>query len=720
MNVNIGRGRNPIAITVDMDSKGAIKNIKKLTGSIAGIGVASAASLLGVAALGGAMGVAAAAASKHAARLELVQNKTRIVFGDQLPLIQEWSRNTAESFGLTAINLEGMAAGFQDLLIPMGFTREAAAGMTMDVVGLAGAMSEWSAGTRTVEDTTRILARAMLGEREMLKDLGVDIRELDIKQRLMAKGQEDLTGNFLKQARAVATMEMIFERSKDAQTGFAQGTDSLTRKQRELSARFQEMVQEIQIALLPEFKHLVDRITNEVIPKIEKDLMPILGDLVKAIGENLPGAIDNAIHFLTMLQTGFENAQHAAGLFQDSISDIDTETFTKNFTVAMVAVGALVALMAPGGAAVAAAMATAGGLAVLSSKLIDMGKEAFNASKAIADQRKMLDEANSAYQDAEIEIAYLEEKMKNAKRTTSDLSDEFGKGKEKTDRWSDAVEYLSNKMGRLTAAQYAAEIAASILAEKGVGTSDAALQEFIDVSIKRLTKLVGQESELEKLKNQLLEAAGLDMSGKGGRGDSAFTGFVTGNFAGIPHAQVQKLKESAIKMDEVAQGMAHFALDLDAFMEPIAGAGTNLGAIGRTARFPKANEMMPGAPNKIANAIDDLFVGIVEEFNLPEHAAQSLAESMMKQATQQEIFQFGPALRGNLPGATSAGLPDPTIDPAGFAAAAPREQVTVPNVTVNVNASGIIPDMQEAGNIVATAITQSDLYRSGQLSLGTA
>ena len=74
MNVNIGRGRNPISITVDMDSKGAIKNIKKLTGSIAGIGVASAASLLGVAALGGAMGVATAAASKHAARLELVQN----------------------------------------------------------------------------------------------------------------------------------------------------------------------------------------------------------------------------------------------------------------------------------------------------------------------------------------------------------------------------------------------------------------------------------------------------------------------------------------------------------------------------------------------------------------------------------------------------------------------------------------------------------------------
>jgi hypothetical protein len=717
MNVNIGRGRNPIAITVDMDSKGAIKNIKKLTGSIAGIGVASAASLLGVAALGGAMGVAAAAASKHAARLELVQNKTRIVFGEQLPIIQEWSRNTAQSFGLTAINLEGMAAGFQDLLIPMGFTREAAAGMTMDVVGLAGAMSEWSAGTRTVEDTTRILARAMLGEREMLKDLGVDIRELDIKQRLMAKGQEDLTGNFLKQARAVATMEMIFERSKDAQTGFAQGTDSLTRKQRELSARFHEMVQEIQIALLPEFKNLVDRITNEVIPKIEKDLMPILRDLVKGIGEHLPTAIDNAIHFMTMLQTGFSNTRHAAGLLKTTFEDLGAgvDDFKTNLLKVAIPMTGLAILMGPSGALAAAALITAGSLAFVSSKLIDMAVDAFEASKALADQRRMLDEANSAYQDVEIEE--LTEKMKNAALTTRDLNDGFDEGKEKTDKWADAVEHLSRKMGRLTAAQYAAEIAASILAEKGLGTSDAALQEFIDLSMKRLRKLVGQESELERLKNQLLEAAGLDMSGKGGRGESTFTGFATGNFAGIPHAQVQKLKESAIKMDEVAQGMAHFALDLDAFMEPIAGAGTNLGTIGVTARFPKANEMMPGTPNAIANAIDDLFVGIVEEFNLPEHAAQSLAESMMKQATQQEIFQFGPALRGNLPGATSAGLPDPISDPAAFAAAAPKEQVPVPKVDVTINA-GIVPDMQEAGNLVAQAFSQSDLYRSGAVTLG--
>ena len=452
------------------------------------------------------------------------------------------------------------------------------------------------------------------------------------------------------------------------------------------------MVQEIQIALLPEFKHLVDRITNEVIPKIEKDLMPILGDLVKGIGEHLPGAIDNAIHFMTMMQTGFDNTRHAAGLLKGALKDLGAgvDNFKINLLSVALPMSALVAMMVPGGPVAVAALATAGGLAWVSSKLIEMATEAFEASKALADQRKMLDEANSAYQDAEIEIAYLEEKMKNAALTTRDLSDEFGEGKEKTDRWSDAVEHLSKKMGRLTAAQYAAEIAASILAEKGLGTSDAALQEFIDLSMKRLRKLVGQESELERLKNQLLEAAGLDMSVKGVRGESTFTGFVTGNFAGIPHVKPQRLQEAA---DAVARGMANFELNLDAFMEPIAETATNLGTVGRNVMFPKANEVMPGVSNTIANALDDFFVSLVEEFQLPEHAAQSAAHSIMEQAAQQGLFQFGPVLRGNLPGATSAGLPDPTIDPAGFAAAAPKEQVTVPqNVTNNFNVSGVVTE----------------------------
>jgi hypothetical protein len=622
---NFGKKGNPIALTVDMDPTGAIKNIKKLTKSIAGIGLAGGASVLGLGALTGAMGALTGAASRHAAKLELVQNKTKIVFGDQLPLVQRWSAETASSFGLTAINLEGMAAGFQDLLIPMGFARDEAAQMTMDVVGLAGAMSEWSAGA---------------------------------------------------------------------------------------------------------FGRLVEKITDEVIPKIESDLFPVLQDLAKEFSEFLPTAINAFLTSVNVAQGGFERIQFAAREADERIQE-----YKKDLEVAMEDPGFFVQQDAL--SLLLFELADAFGLSteklidlsaaegehhklmqttefMIAKRLINLFEEAFQADKTA----RAIDELNAAYdrEQEEQSIAALGAVLFTEK--IEDVGDAASDAKEE-------VKKLSNQLTRLTAEQYATAVASEILHSSV--SDQIQFDEMYDRAVKNLKKLIDSESQLAALKRQLMKEAGFDdfefittdKNGKTGSGesDSTFEGFVTGNFAGIPHAQVQKLKESAIKMDEVAQGMAHFALDLDAFMEPIAGAGTNLGTIGRTARFPKANEMMPGTPNAIANAIDDLFVGIVEEFNLPEHAAQSLAESMMKQATQQEIFQFGPALRGNLPGATSAGLPDPTIDPAGFAAAAPKEQVPVPKVDVTINA-GIVPDMQEAGNLVAEALTQSDLYRSGAVTLG--
>jgi len=300
---------NNIAVGIDADAANAIKALKDLKGAFTGVKVGAAAGAIAIAAMGAALGSATKKAMEHGAKLELVQSKTAVVFGDQLPMIQKWSQETAGAFGLTAINLEGMAAGFADLLVPMEFTRAEAAEMTTKVVGLAGAFSEWSAGTRTVEDTTRILARAMLGEREMLKDLGVDIRELDIKQRLMAKGQEHLTGNMLKQARATATMEMIFERSKDAQEGFRVGGDNLTRTMREIEAAIKEVVQDVVLGMMPQLKNIAAVIKDEFIPAMQ-DAGPFfvkLGiNLIKVVEGALAvaGAFAKVVSFITPVTDG--------------------------------------------------------------------------------------------------------------------------------------------------------------------------------------------------------------------------------------------------------------------------------------------------------------------------------------------------------------------------------------------------------------------------------
>ena len=336
--------KNAIVLNVDLNAAGALKGIKKLGGAVGGLGVGALAGAAGILALGTAMAVATAKASGHAAKLELVQNKSKIVFGEQLPMIQHWSSTLASAFGLTEVNLIGMSASFADLLIPLGFARTEAANMTTKVVGLAGALSEWSGGNRTVEDTTRILARAMLGEREMLKDLGVDIRELDITQRLASKGLEGLTGNILKQAKAVATMEMLFERTVDARKAYAAGSDSLYRKTNQLKASFSELVQELQIQLTPSFASLVDVLINEVMPVIEDDLFPVIKDLIDKFVESLPGAIAK---FTDVLQNDLAPNIKKAGEHIDDLGTAmkNTTKFAKDFRIVLgflsVAIGIL-------------------------------------------------------------------------------------------------------------------------------------------------------------------------------------------------------------------------------------------------------------------------------------------------------------------------------------------------------------------------------------------
>ena len=76
--------------------------------------------------------------------------------------------------------------------------------------------------------------------------------------RLAEKGLDGLTGNMLQQAKAAATLELITEKSADAQAAFAANSDTLVRKQAEMNAKFQEVKESLSQALIPVFHRLLD------------------------------------------------------------------------------------------------------------------------------------------------------------------------------------------------------------------------------------------------------------------------------------------------------------------------------------------------------------------------------------------------------------------------------------------------------------------------------
>jgi hypothetical protein len=242
-------------------------------------------------------------------QVETYRKKAATVFEDQIGSVKAWADQNNESMGLTDDKLIGLAAGFGDLLKPMGFTASEAADMSTKVVGLSGALSAWSGGQVSAAGASEILAKAMLGERDGLKSLGISISEADVSARLAAKGQQDLTGAALEQAKAVATQELIFEKSTDAQKAWADGSFDAQKQQNELKARMDEVKETLAGALLPAFQETVNFLLTTAIPAFTS--------LVDAIGDHLPiiaavAAVITAVFLPLLAKMAIEAAISAA------------------------------------------------------------------------------------------------------------------------------------------------------------------------------------------------------------------------------------------------------------------------------------------------------------------------------------------------------------------------------------------------------------------------
>lgn len=196
--------------------------------------------------------------------LEAMGNKAQTVFGDQLGGVEKWARASAHGMGLTTTEATSLAANFADLLVPMGFARDQAAKMSTDVVGLSGALSQWSGGTVDAAGASDVLAKAMLGERDGLKALGISISSADVMARLAAKGQAKLTGAALEQAEAIATQELIFAKSADAQEAFRRGTNKLGIAQAQMGAKLRELRDRGIRAVIPWMTDMAGKVTKLV------------------------------------------------------------------------------------------------------------------------------------------------------------------------------------------------------------------------------------------------------------------------------------------------------------------------------------------------------------------------------------------------------------------------------------------------------------------------
>jgi ElaB/YqjD/DUF883 family membrane-anchored ribosome-binding protein len=223
--------------------------------------------LIGTAAFA-AVGAGVYKMTQDATDAQEVFNKFDVVFQDVSTEADKVAQELRNNFGLAESSAKELLSSTGDMLTGFGLSGSAALSLAEDTNKLAVDLASFTNIEGGAERASKALTKALLGERESVKELGIAILEEDVKAKVQAM---EATGKFTneteRQRKAMATLEIAISQSKNAIGDFERTQDSLANKQRVLSERTKEMSESIGSIFIPILQALVNRI-EPVISKI--------------------------------------------------------------------------------------------------------------------------------------------------------------------------------------------------------------------------------------------------------------------------------------------------------------------------------------------------------------------------------------------------------------------------------------------------------------------
>jgi hypothetical protein len=203
--------------------------------------------------------------------------KVQTVFGDSAAAVEDFSKTTAWSLGISQREALATAGTYGNLFTAMGVGQEAAAGMSTELVTLAADLASFNN-----MDPTEVLDKlraGLVGEAEPLRALGVNLTAVAVEAKAMELGLADANGELSEAAKLQARYALILEQSTTAQGDFARTADGLANTQRVLKAVWQDTLQEIGRTVLP----IVLALLQEFKPILMDQILPALTVVLDAV-----------------------------------------------------------------------------------------------------------------------------------------------------------------------------------------------------------------------------------------------------------------------------------------------------------------------------------------------------------------------------------------------------------------------------------------------------
>ena len=241
-------GIGEIFIGVNARTTGLQKGLKKADQSVKKFSVSTTRSLLNVAALTTgviALGRGIIGMTKQAIDAQETMSKFGTVFASVRDEADQTADNLSENFGLSSNKARQLLSDTGDLLSGFGFTGKAALDLSREVNELAVDLASFTNFSGGAEGASAALTKALLGERESVKSLGISILDADVKAEVLRQTQKGLFFETDRQAKAFATLAIAQRQSKNAIGDFARTSNDAAN----LIRIFKSLVDDITVSL---------------------------------------------------------------------------------------------------------------------------------------------------------------------------------------------------------------------------------------------------------------------------------------------------------------------------------------------------------------------------------------------------------------------------------------------------------------------------------------
>lgn len=277
------RGLNKATSEIDAFGKKTKASFDRIGRSMTNVGKAMS---VGVTLPILALGVASVKAASDA---EETASKFNTVFRDISQSANEAAEELRNSYGLARQESQKLLSDTGDLLTGFGFTQSSALDLASEVNKLAVDLASFTNFSGGAEGASQALTKALLGERESVKSLGISILEADVQAKVLENTQKGLTFETERQAKAFATLQIAQDQSKNAIGDYARTSESFANQSRLLKARLADISAELGKVLLPLVTKMVKALTS-VVSKFSafddktKKIVVVISGLVAAIG----------------------------------------------------------------------------------------------------------------------------------------------------------------------------------------------------------------------------------------------------------------------------------------------------------------------------------------------------------------------------------------------------------------------------------------------------